>query len=150
MWAVINVIEGRIVYRILEPSGEAVLTPDKNGPEQPHELQLMGLVRLVLRALDKDPTQWGGPGLNPGGSFRSQAQARGLFAGYSRYALSGCSILFPPSYPGNNSSAGSRLSRLACLLIFRRMYATKILWVQIFLVSIVVLAFVWAATEWTA
>ena len=30
------------------------------------------------------------------------------------------------------------------------MNATKILWGQILLVSIVVLAFVWVATEWTA
>ena len=30
------------------------------------------------------------------------------------------------------------------------MSATKILWGQLFLVSIVVLAFVWTATEWTA
>ena len=30
------------------------------------------------------------------------------------------------------------------------MNATKILWGQVLLVSVVVLAFVWAATEWTA
>ncbi len=30
------------------------------------------------------------------------------------------------------------------------MNATKILWGQIFLVSLVVLTFVWTATEWTA
>src|SRR4029450_5304356 len=34
--------------------------------------------------------------------------------------------------------------------MFRRMNATKILWGQILLVSLVVLAFVWTATEWTA
>jgi hypothetical protein len=32
----------------------------------------------------------------------------------------------------------------------RHMNATKILWGQILLVSFVVLAFIWAATEWTA
>ena len=30
------------------------------------------------------------------------------------------------------------------------MSATKILWGQLFAVGLVVLAFVWAATEWTA
>ena len=34
--------------------------------------------------------------------------------------------------------------------MFRHMNATKILWGQILLVSLVVLAFVWTATEWTA
>jgi type IV secretion system protein VirD4 len=34
--------------------------------------------------------------------------------------------------------------------MFRHMNATKILWGQIFLVSFVVLAFVWTATQWTA
>jgi len=34
--------------------------------------------------------------------------------------------------------------------MFRRMNATKILWGQILLVSLVVLAFVWTATQWTA
>src|SRR4029450_12208255 len=34
--------------------------------------------------------------------------------------------------------------------MFRRMNATKILWSQILLVSLVVLAFVWTATQWTA
>lgn len=34
--------------------------------------------------------------------------------------------------------------------MFRRMNATKILWGQILLVSLVVLTFVWAATQWTA
>lgn len=50
-WAVIHVVEGRILYRILDPFDETVLTPDTNGvvrPEQPHELQLLGPVRLFV------------------------------------------------------------------------------------------------------
>ena len=34
--------------------------------------------------------------------------------------------------------------------MFCRMNATKVLWGQILLVSLVVLAFVWIATQWTA
>lgn len=50
-WAAINVLEGQILYRVLDPFGETVLTPAQNGvvqPEQPRELQLTGPVRLFF------------------------------------------------------------------------------------------------------
>jgi type IV secretion system protein VirD4 len=39
---------------------------------------------------------------------------------------------------------------LACFQLLFRMKGTKILWGQVLLVGAVVLAFIWAATEWTA
>jgi len=59
-WALIHVVEGQVLYRILEPFGETVLTPGKNGvvhPEQPHELQLLGPVRLFVEFLAPGPEQ---------------------------------------------------------------------------------------------
>lgn len=58
-WAVIHVVEGQVLYRILEPRGETVLAPGRNGvvhPEQPHELQLMGPVRLFVEFFAADVT----------------------------------------------------------------------------------------------
>jgi tellurite resistance-related uncharacterized protein len=56
-WALIHVVEGQVLYRILEPPGETVLTPGRNGvvhPGQPHELQLMGPVRLFVEFFSAD------------------------------------------------------------------------------------------------
>jgi type IV secretion system protein VirD4 len=47
-------------------------------------------------------------------------------------------------------SSNAQPSSASALLNFVTMNATKILWGQILVVSTVVLAFVWAATEWTA
>jgi tellurite resistance-related uncharacterized protein len=56
-WALIHVIEGQVLYRILEPPGETVLTQDRHGvvqPGQPHELQLIGPVRLFVEFFARD------------------------------------------------------------------------------------------------
>ncbi len=50
-WALIHVLEGRLVYRILEPHSETVLEPGVPGviaPQQLHEVALMGPVRLFV------------------------------------------------------------------------------------------------------
>ena len=50
-WAVIHVLEGTLLYRILDPLSETVLTPERRGvvvPEQPHEVHPQGPVRLYL------------------------------------------------------------------------------------------------------
>ena len=50
-WALIHVLEGKLLYRILEPLSETVLEPGKPGvvqPRQPHEVQLAGPVRVYV------------------------------------------------------------------------------------------------------
>lgn len=50
-WALIHVLEGRLLYRILEPHSEVVLEPDAPGvvkPQQPHEVELIGPVRMFV------------------------------------------------------------------------------------------------------
>ena len=50
-WALIHVVEGRILPQVQEPIGETVLTAGENGivrSEQAHELQLLGPVRLFI------------------------------------------------------------------------------------------------------
>jgi len=60
VWGLIRITEGRLRYRILEPSEELVLTPDHPGviePEVPHEVELLGSVRFhveFLRCEDGD------------------------------------------------------------------------------------------------
>ena len=50
-WALINVLEGKLLYRILDPLFETILEPGKPGvvqPQQPHEVQLVGPVRVYV------------------------------------------------------------------------------------------------------
>lgn len=51
VWALIHVLEGRLLYRCLDTSEEPVLTPAMPGvvwPEQPHDVQPLGPVRLFV------------------------------------------------------------------------------------------------------
>ena len=51
VWALIHVIEGKLLYRIHEPPSEAVLEPRKPGvvrPEQIHEVHPLGPVRVFV------------------------------------------------------------------------------------------------------
>jgi tellurite resistance-related uncharacterized protein len=51
VWALIHVVEGRLRYRILDPLSEEVLTSETPGvviPEQPHEVEPLGHVRLFV------------------------------------------------------------------------------------------------------
>jgi tellurite resistance-related uncharacterized protein len=50
-WALINVLEGKLLYRVLDPPSETMLEPGKPGvvrPQQPHEVQLVGPVRVYV------------------------------------------------------------------------------------------------------
>jgi tellurite resistance-related uncharacterized protein len=50
-WALINVLEGKLLYRILDPPFETMLEPGKPGvvqPQQLHEVQLVGPVRVYV------------------------------------------------------------------------------------------------------
>jgi len=51
VWALIHVLEGQLRYRILDPQSEVVLVPGLPGvvsPEQPHEVDPLGQVRLFV------------------------------------------------------------------------------------------------------
>ena len=51
VWALIHVLEGRLLYRILAPREERVLSPGTPGvvaPEQPHEVEPLGAVRFYV------------------------------------------------------------------------------------------------------
>lgn len=51
VYALIHVIEGRLLYRILEPPGETVLVPGTPGlvrPQQPHEVEPLGPMRMYV------------------------------------------------------------------------------------------------------
>jgi tellurite resistance-related uncharacterized protein len=51
VWALIHVVEGRLRYRILDPLSETELAAGKPGvvcPEQPHEVEPLGPVRMFV------------------------------------------------------------------------------------------------------
>ncbi len=51
VWGLIRVLEGKLLYRILSPPREQVLTPDTPGvvhPQQPHEVEPLGPVRFYV------------------------------------------------------------------------------------------------------
>lgn len=54
VWGRIEVLEGSLRYRILEPFEEHVLTPERPGvvtPEVPHEVEPIGSVRFYVEFL---------------------------------------------------------------------------------------------------
>lgn len=63
VWALIHVVEGSLRYRILEPPSEHILTPTTPGvvaPEQPHEVEPLGAVRMFVEFHAHQAVQ-GGP-----------------------------------------------------------------------------------------
>jgi tellurite resistance-related uncharacterized protein len=51
VWAVIQVIEGRLRYRIIDPPSEQILSPEQPGvvrPEQRHDVTPLGNVRFFV------------------------------------------------------------------------------------------------------
>jgi len=51
VWALIHVVEGSLLYRILEPPSEQVLlvgVPGIVSPEQPHEVSPLGPMRMFV------------------------------------------------------------------------------------------------------
>lgn len=51
VWALIHVVEGRLLYRILTPREERTLSPGTPGvvvPEQPHEVEPLDDVRFYV------------------------------------------------------------------------------------------------------
>ncbi len=63
VWALIHVVEGSLRYRILEPRSEEILTVGAPGvvrPEQPHEVEPVGAVRLYVEFYSASKVE-GGP-----------------------------------------------------------------------------------------
>ncbi|MEO6954852.1 MAG: DUF1971 domain-containing protein [Polyangia bacterium] len=51
VWGLIHVLEGRVLYRVLEPPSEQLLSPGVNGvvrPEQAHEVEPLGPMRMFV------------------------------------------------------------------------------------------------------
>lgn len=67
VWALIHVLEGRLLYRILSPPSEQELTPGTPGvvqPQQPHEVQPLGAVRFFVEFHAAEPPR-GTPHAHP-------------------------------------------------------------------------------------
>lgn len=63
VWALIHVVEGSLRYRILDPPSEEILTPANPGvvrPEQPHEVEPLGAMRMFVEFYSDQAVQ-GGP-----------------------------------------------------------------------------------------
>lgn len=58
VWALIHVLEGRLLYRVLEPRAEYVLEPGASGvvrPGQTHEVAPLSAERFVVEFLAAVP-----------------------------------------------------------------------------------------------
>lgn len=67
VWALIHVVEGSLRYRILEPFSEQLLTTGTPGvvvPEQPHEVEPIGTMRMFVEFFSQRPVE-GGPHERP-------------------------------------------------------------------------------------
>lgn len=59
VWAVIRVLEGRLLYRVLDPVSEAILDPDHPGlicPDQPHLVEPLGPMRMQVEFHERRPS----------------------------------------------------------------------------------------------
>jgi tellurite resistance-related uncharacterized protein len=59
VWGLIRVLEGRLLYRILEPASESILDPDNPGVVQPaqlHEVAPLGAVRFFVEFYERTAT----------------------------------------------------------------------------------------------
>ncbi len=58
VWGVIRVIEGELKLVVLDPPGEAILTPESPGlllPDQPHFVEPLGCMRMQVDFYDQPP-----------------------------------------------------------------------------------------------
>ncbi len=58
VWGMIRVIEGRLKLRYLEPVSELILEPGRPGlvlPEQPHEVEPLGQMRMQVDFYNEPP-----------------------------------------------------------------------------------------------
>jgi tellurite resistance-related uncharacterized protein len=57
-WGVIRVLQGRLLYRVLDPSSEVILEPGQPGlirPKQPHLVEPLGHMRMQVDFYDQPP-----------------------------------------------------------------------------------------------
>ena len=57
-WSVIRVLEGRLRYRVFDPSSEVILEPGCPGlilPEQPHLVEPLGPIGMQVEFYDSLP-----------------------------------------------------------------------------------------------
>ena len=58
VWGLIRVLEGRLRLRYLDPASEVILDPERPGlvlPEQPHEVEPLGPMRMQVDFYDQPP-----------------------------------------------------------------------------------------------
>ena len=58
VWGVIRVLEGRLRYTVLDPVSETILDAEHPGivlPDQPHLVEPIGPVRMVVEFYDQEP-----------------------------------------------------------------------------------------------
>jgi tellurite resistance-related uncharacterized protein len=58
VWGVIRILEGRLLYTVLDPPSEQVLTPDTPGlvlPQQKHFVTPLGPMRMRVDFYDAPP-----------------------------------------------------------------------------------------------
>jgi tellurite resistance-related uncharacterized protein len=57
-WGVIRVLEGRLIYKVLDPNSAVILEAGRPGlilPEQPHLVEPLGAVRMCVEFYDRLP-----------------------------------------------------------------------------------------------
>lgn len=58
VWGVIRILHGQLRYRVLDPISETILDADHPGlvlPDQPHLVEPMGPMQMVVDFYDVDP-----------------------------------------------------------------------------------------------
>lgn len=59
VWAVIRILEGRLLYRVLDPPSETILDPDHPGlirPDQPHLVEPLEPMRMQVEFYEREPS----------------------------------------------------------------------------------------------
>ena len=57
-WGLIRVLEGEVIYTVLDPPGEQRLTPERPAvilPQQPHFVTPVGKIRMQVEFYDRHP-----------------------------------------------------------------------------------------------
>lgn len=58
VWGVIRVLDGKLLYRVLDPPSAQIVDPDHPGlihPEQPHLVEALGAFRMHVEFYDRIP-----------------------------------------------------------------------------------------------
>jgi hemoglobin len=58
VWGVIRVLEGRLLYHVVDPPSTELLSPNRPGlvrPGQVHRVETLGKVRMLVEFYDAEP-----------------------------------------------------------------------------------------------